>query len=222
MTHAEPDHPEKGETAKPSFWESLKQVDIFSVFLMLFETVFVLWLMIDKKHLSAFVARKLCHAGSGCIMMLINAEHLVCRLFIYSVVGVSLVMNSGLLPAFNCWFGAPRDVGITIYLCLVFVWVFLGQNLRIMAPMFLADPAGSVVGKWLSLHFPDQNYKWFAEKTIGGSSAVFLVTLVCLYRPRKPLPRIGVAALAALGEAVGGAYDNLVIGLIVIAFSEVV
>lgn len=190
--------------------------------LMGFEAVFVLWLMTDKTHLTSFAARKLCHAGSGCIMMLLNCELQIARIFIYIVAVSSLVMNWELCPKLlpNFWFGAPRDIGITLYLLLVASWVYSGLPLQILAPVFLADPAGAVVGKWMTAKFPKENRPWIGSKTVAGSLAVFLTTFISLYRPIETVPRLGVAVLAMLGEAIGGAFDNLVVAMVVIAFSD--
>ncbi len=192
--------------------------------LMGFEAFFVLWLMTDKTHLTPFAARKLCHAGSGCIMMLLDCNLQIARIFIYAVAVSSLVMNWELCPKLlpNFWFGSPRDIGITLYLVLVATWVFNGLPLRILAPVFLADPAGAVVGKWMKNKFPKENRAWIGSKTVAGSIAVFITTFASLYRPTETLPRLAVAALAMLGEAIGGAFDNLVIALVVIAFSGAV
>ena len=199
-------------------------LDTQSVALMSFETVFGAWLMFGKRRVSPFVARKMCHAVSGLVMMLVNTDCQLCRGFVYLAASVSLVMNWGIFPRLlpNFWFGTARDVGITIYLLLVIVWVQLGHSLRILAPVFLADPAGAIVGKWLTAHFPKDNPKWIGSKTVGGSFAVFLVTFLTLLRPEGVLERVAVAAVAMLGEAVGGAYDNLVIAMVVIAASGVV
>jgi dolichol kinase len=191
---------------------------------MVFEGIFVIWLMTDKKNLTPFAARKLCHAGSGCVMMLLNCQALASRLFIYCVAISSLIMNWELMPSVlpNFWFGVPRDKGITLYLILVATWVYLGLSLRILAPVFLADPAGAVVGKWMSSHFPKDNKKWIGDKTVIGSLAVFIATFISLYRPLEPLNRLAVSALAMLAEAIGGSFDNLMIALVVIAFSCVI
>jgi dolichol kinase len=191
--------------------------DKTSLALMLLEGLLVPWLMLDRKHLSAFGARKLCHAGSGIIMMSLNCDNALCRFFIYLVALVSLTMNWELFPSLlpNFWFGVPRDKGITLYLILVSVWVFLGRPLAVLAPVFLADPAGAVVGKAMTLYLGrKKNPKWIGEKTVCGSAAVLVVTFLSLQRPD-----LRVALLATLGEAVGGAYDNLVIALVVILFS---
>lgn len=199
-------------------------LDNFSASLMLFEAIFIPWLMLDKRHLSAFAARKLCHAGSGLIMMMLNCNALLCRLFVYAVAVGSLTMNWELFPKLlpNFWFGAPRDKGITLYLLLVASWVYAGLPLRYLAPVFLADPAGAVVGKFMSQKFPKRNKKWIGDKTIAGSIAVFLATFISLHTPSQPIARCFVSVLAALGEAVGGSYDNLVIAIVVVAASGVV
>jgi dolichol kinase len=202
----------------------LDGMDERSVGLMIFEALFVPWLMLDKKHLSAFAARKMCHAGSGVVMMLLNCDVKLCRIFIYLVSIVSLCMNWEIAPSIlpNFWFGQPRDKGITLYLVLVSFWVYMQLPLRILAPVFLADPAGAVVGKWMTSVFPKDNKKWIGSKTVAGSMAVFIVTFVSLWQPVETIPRLAVAALAAVGEAIGGPYDNLVIALVVITFAGVV
>lgn len=200
----------------------VEDLDAWSAGLMSFEVVFFLWLMIDRKNLSPFVARKLCHTVSGIIMMALNCDALLSRLFVYAVAIMSLLMTweVPLLPAI--WFGAPRDIGITIYLTLVMLWVYLRLPLTVLSPVFLADPAGAVVGKWASrtLGF---NPRWIGEKTICGSTAVFIVTFLSL-TPLVPLTlsgRVLVALLATIGEAIGGAYDNIVIAAVVIVSSGV-
>ena len=121
----------------------VEDLDAWSAGLMSFEVVFFLWLMIDRKNLSPFVARKLCHTVSGIIMMALNCDALLSRLFVYAVAIMSLLMTweVPLLPAI--WFGAPRDIGITIYLTLVMLWVYLRLPLTVLSPVFLADPAGA-------------------------------------------------------------------------------
>ena len=59
--------------------ELLEGLDAKSAGLMLFEIVFIVYLMIDKKNLTPFVARKLCHSVSGCMMMLLNCNALASR-----------------------------------------------------------------------------------------------------------------------------------------------
>ena len=156
-------------------------------------------------------------------MMLLDCSIPLCRFFIYSVAVVSLVINWEVFPQVlpNFWFGRPRDIGITVYLLLVSGWVAGGLSLRILAPVFLADPAGAVVGRWASEKFGKRNPRWLGEKTVAGSVAVFVLTFLSLYSPAALPSRLAVAALATVGEAVGGAFDNLTIAMIVIVSSLV-
>ena len=196
----------------------LEGLDTRSILLMGFEAIFVPWLMFDRKNLSPFAARKLCHAGSGMVMMLLNCNVAICRVFIYIVSAVSLCMNWELCPVPNFWFATRRDKGVTLYLILVSTWVYLGLSLRVLAPVFLADPAGAVIGKLMTNLFPKDNRQWIGSKTIAGSLAVFIVTFATLFQPIETIPRLAVSLLATLGEAIGGPYDNLVIALVVITF----
>lgn len=95
--------------------------------------------------LSDFYARKLCHAGCGLGMMLLDSKRLDCRLFVWAVAATSIAMtwNVSPLPPFR--FARAHDVGITVYLTLVSFWFFLQLPPTILAPMFFADPAGAVV-----------------------------------------------------------------------------
>jgi hypothetical protein len=119
--------------------------------------------------LSDFHARKLCHAGCGLGMMLLDSTRLDARLFVWSVAASSIAMTWNLSPLPPFRFARPRDVGITVYLILVSCWFYASLPPTILAPLFFADPAGAVVCFCLStIHpcdMPDQ---------IGRSSLRFL------------------------------------------------
>ena len=120
------------------------------------------------------------------------------------------------LPPFR--FARPKDVGITVYLLLVSAWFFMQLPSSVLAPLFFADPAGAVIGKTLSRNLgPRYNPAWFAQKTIGGSVAVFAFTYVSITYECLPMQRLALAVMATLAEAVGGDYDNLAIGVVVLA-----
>merc|ERR1712190_203215 len=106
--------------------------------------------------------------------------------------------------------------GITIYLLAVLAWFYLQYPVEVLMPMFFADPAGAIVGKFCSHYFKELNPRWHGTKTIAGSSAVFVVAIATLgYRcsiPAKML--IGLGCVFA--EAFGGTFDNLTLGLIVL------
>ena len=178
------------------------------------QTLLLLFLQFGDAVLpSTFAARKACHAGSGFLMLHLRSEELEARLFVYSVVAVSLGMTWKLLPS---WvppfrFGEDYDAGITIYLLIVGSWFLLEQPTMALAPLFFADPAGAVVGKWFSRR--GLNREWYQNKTIAGTAAVFAFAFISLDVPDL-LPRLAIAGVCAAGEALGGrTYDNAVIAV---------
>ena len=52
-----------------------------------------------------------------------------------------------------------------------------------LAPVFFADPAGAVVGKYCSHTCPEYNKKWHDKKTIAGSAAVLGFTYATIAFP---------------------------------------
>ena len=114
----------------------------------------VLWIVLLEyvlvRALSNFAARKLCHAGCGLGIMLLDSKSASARYFVWGVASSSIMMTWNLspLPAFR--FSRRGDVGITIYLLLVSAWFYAELSPLILAPVFFADPAGAVVGKWCS------------------------------------------------------------------------
>lgn len=161
---------------------------------------------------SKFLARKLCHAGSGLLMLQLDSHDPVARVFVYAVVLTSLALTWRLLPAIPILrFGDAYDAGITIYLLLVAWWFFARQPPRALAPLFFADPAGAVFGKMATAC--GVNAVWFANKTVVGTLAVFAVAFFSLGVP-APIARAAVAAACAAAEAFGGrTFDNAVIAV---------
>ncbi|KAF4672585.1 hypothetical protein FOL47_000336 [Perkinsus chesapeaki] len=187
------------------------------VLLMALEGLFLLILQFDEQHISSFAARKLCHAGTGVLMLSLNTKYLINRLFAYGLVVSSLVMTWELIPGIPNWrFGIYGDIGITVYLVVVGIWYFLRLPIIVLAPVFFADPAGAVVGKWASRNFPRFNPQFVGSKTIMGSLAVLVVAFVTLHSPTGVLARSLVATTIALVEAFGGKYDNLNITAVVV------
>ena len=87
---------------------------------------------------------------------------------------------------------------------------------HILAPMFFADPAGAIVGKAASRLVPRINSRWWGEKTVCGSAAVYALTFATILYPCTLSQRAAIACAAALAEAVGGAYDNLALAAVVL------
>lgn len=81
------------------------------------QTVLLLFLQFGERALpSTFLARKVCHAGSGLLMLQLDSTDVVARVFVYGVVCGSLVLTWKLAPS---WipllrFGDEYDAGITV------------------------------------------------------------------------------------------------------------
>ena len=178
--------------------------------LMSFELAFLGMLQHGPRLLGPFLTRKLCHTVSGACMLFLNPSDLHSRVFVYLVSIVSLLMTWELY-LHKLWFGSSRDIGITIYLILVAVWFSLQLPTYVLAPVFFADPAGAVFGKLMTRF--KLNKRWFGDKTVAGTFAVFLVAFWTL-AVRELAPRVALAALTALVEAIGGRYDNLFIAIV--------
>mmetsp|Transcript_20979 Transcript_20979/g.30814 ORF Transcript_20979/g.30814 Transcript_20979/m.30814 type:complete len:203 (+) Transcript_20979:185-793(+) len=162
---------------------------------------------------SNFLARKLCHAGSGLLMLYLDAKEVIARVFVYSVIIISLGITWKLFPTWvpSFRFGEDYDSGITIYLIIVCAWFFFQQPPIALAPLFFADPAGAVVGKFFTRQ--GMNKLWWANKTVAGSAAVFVFAFLSLSVDDIP-DRLGIAAVCALAEAFGGkTYDNAFIAV---------
>merc|ERR1712112_23389 len=68
---------------------------------------------------STFLARKMCHAFSGVMMLHLDMEDWLARYFVYSVVASTLVMVWQVGVNFNFRFSTTRDVGVSVYLGIV-------------------------------------------------------------------------------------------------------
>ncbi|KAJ1463184.1 hypothetical protein M885DRAFT_556897 [Pelagophyceae sp. CCMP2097] len=179
----------------------------------------LVWIVLLEKvlPLSNFAARKLCHAGCGLGMLLLDSETIEARIFVAILAASSIAMVWGVTPLPPFRFAQMGDVGVTVYLLLVSAWFAIQQPPLLLAPLFFADPAGAVIGKWASRTFPGRNLRWYNEKTVCGSAAVFAVTALSISFPCSNAERLVIAAAAAAAEAVGGAYDNLAIAAAVAA-----
>merc|ERR1712232_25108 len=116
------------------------------------------------------------------------------------------------LPTFR--FGEDYDAGITAYLLTVAACYYAQNPVRVLAPLFFADPAGAVFGKFFTRQGFNRN--WWQNKSVMGSFAVLVFAFLSL-STADPRRRALVAILCALAEAFGGkTYDNLAIAAVVI------
>ena len=164
--------------------------------------------------LSNFGARKLCHSFSGFMMLHLNPGDTLARYFVYSVALSSLVMVWEIGINFRFRYAKVRDVGISVYLIIVVIFFYNQIPLEIIKPVFFADPLGALVGRYLTEH-GYTNPRWIGEKTVGGTSAVFLSTMATLGFGSWG-EKLGLALVVAIAEGVSKDFDNLFIAGIVI------
>merc|ERR1719499_940373 len=192
----------------------------FSIIVM--ECALLAFLEKSEKCITNFQARKMCHAGTGLMLLQFDSRKPQARLLVYLIGIFSLAMTWELIPGIRPFrFGKSRDIGMTVYLVVAMLWFWLELPIVVLAPMFFADPAGAIVGKWLS-GLKDKgvlNPVWWrgggTTKTIGGSAAVLAFTVLTFAPPATLPQRLLVGVLAVLAEALGGPFDNLLLVLCV-------
>lgn len=190
-----------------------------------FECCLLAFLEKSTKTLSNFHARKICHAGTGLMLLQLDSRDETVRYFVYAIAVVSLALTWEIHPKLKPFrFGKSRDIGMTVYLLTAVAWFALQLPIHVLAPMFFADPMGAVVGKYLS-SMKDKgivNPVWWnrggVTKTVGGSAAVLTFTVITFAGPASLWQRLLVGVVAMLAEAIGGAYDNLLLVIVVVGF----
>lgn len=199
-------------------------VDVHGLLLLLvLECALLAFLEKSKGLLSDFQARKLCHAGTGLFLLQLDSRIQLFRYFVYSVGCGAMALTWEVHPRLKPFrFGKARDIGMTAYMCVAMVWFWLELPVHVLAPMFFADPMGAVVGKYMSSMKGRGiiNPVWWSRggvtKTLGGSGAVFLFTVLTFASPATLPQRMAVGLLAVFAEAIGGAYDNLLLVILVV------
>lgn len=164
--------------------------------------------------ISQFLARKICHAFSGVMMLHLDMEDWMARYFVYSVVASTLVMVWQVGVNFNFRFSTTRDIGVSVYLGIVTCFFYTQTPLEIINPVFLSDPLGAIVGKSLN-QLNIYNPKWIKDKTLGGSLAVFGATLLTLSYGSWYY-RLLVSFIVTIVEGITLQFDNLFITLTVV------
>ncbi|CAK9037814.1 unnamed protein product [Durusdinium trenchii] len=190
-----------------------------------FECCLLAFLEKSTQTLSNFQARKICHAGTGLMLLQLDSREEFVRYFVYVIAVVSLAMTWEIHPKLKPFrFGKSRDIGMTVYMIVAVIWFALELPIHVLAPMFFADPMGAVVGKYLS-SMKDKgivNPVWWnrggVTKTLGGSAAVLAFTVITFAGPASLWQRLLVGVVAMLAEAIGGAYDNLLLVMVVVGF----
>ncbi|CAJ1417341.1 unnamed protein product [Effrenium voratum] len=116
-----------------------------------FESCLLAFLEKSPQCLSNFQARKICHAGTGLMLLQLDSREVLARYFVYAIGVISLAMIWEVHPKLHPFrFGKSRDIGMTVYLVVAMLWFSLQLPIHVLGPMFFADPMGAVVGKYLS------------------------------------------------------------------------
>ena len=193
-------------------------MEITTIHWILFELV--LLAICEFAPMSPFLARKLCHIGSGVMMLQLDPTDYLARWFVYSVAFSSLMMVWEMGIPFQFRYSKSRDIGISIYLVIVVTFFYLQLPLHIIQPVFYADPMGAIVGKGLTnLNF--YNPVWIGNKTVCGSIAVLMASFLSLtYGTMQE--KVLISLLAALVEGISLEYDNLMIAAVVIVGYNIV
>ncbi|PHJ16006.1 phosphatidate cytidylyltransferase [Cystoisospora suis] len=162
-----------------------------------------------KNKLSDFAARKLTHLSMGTLLLFMEPNgHPYLKIFVVAV-AAGAVLSCVFKPL---RFAQKYDKGIILFNVLVAVWALLDLPFAPLAPMFYADPCAAIVGTTV------ESRKWYKNKTIAGSAAVFVVTLLTAFTVDYAWHRLAIAALCTLLEALGGDYDNLLMSIPVIGY----
>ncbi|KAL8447757.1 hypothetical protein Emag_004218 [Eimeria magna] len=166
-----------------------------------------------NRRLSPFAARKLTHLSMGALILALmlppsRRQSVLLQLIVGFVAGAAILLC--FVRPFR--FGAYRDKGIIIFNLLVLFFLFFDLDFGYLAPAFLADPMGAIVGKAI------RSPKWIGEKTVCGSLAVFVMCFLSAFRVEGFLARLLLAGGCTFLEAVGGDADNLLMNLPVFAY----
>lgn len=187
------------------------------------ESALLSFLQKSSECLSNFQARKLCHAGTGLIILQLDSRDPQERLFVYIFGLGALALTWELVPKMKPFRWARKhDVGMTVYCLVAMLWFWLQLPILVLAPMFFADPAGAIVGRYLSglkdkgIYNPIWWQRGGTTKTVGGSAAVLVLTMVSFAGPATFLQRLVVGAVAVIAEALGGDFDNLLLVIVIV------
>ena len=121
------------------------------------------------------------------------------------------------------------DGGILQYTLMVCAVSFLEMPFIILAPAFFADPMAMIVGsnvaspKLRTLPVIGKRFEGvFENKSTVGTLTAFIVSAVVLSPSMEVMPRLVISLAVAVAEALGGKYDNLLIGTVCIVAHQVV
>ncbi len=158
-----------------------------------------------------FIGRKFVHILCGLNLMnyQFNYNQNI-ELFLLLFLFIFFIFNK----PFNFNHLTKFDFGIPLYVLIIIISYLQQIPLKYMAPFFLADPIGAIIGK--NINSPI----WHGKKTIAGTLGVITVSYICfsLFEKKKinNFKRILWSILIGIVEGIGGEIDNLLIGLTLI------
>ncbi|KAL8270984.1 hypothetical protein Esti_005082 [Eimeria stiedai] len=174
---------------------ALLETDWFAVFTVCLICGLLFVFEYDRR-ISPFAARKLTHLSMGTLILALmlpssSRQSLLLQLVVGAVAGASILLC--FVRPFR--FGAYRDKGIIIFNLLVLLFLLFDLDFGFLAPAFLADPMGAIVGKAI------KSPKWVGQKTVCGSFAVFVVCFFSAFRVEGLVTRLVLAGGCAFLEA---------------------
>ena len=155
-----------------------------------------------------WISRKMVHIGIGYILTNIIIDT---RLKMIVII-ISVLLNYLLFKYKLLRFADKLDKGILSYCYIILFCLVFNVPLLNIKPLFYADPFGAIIGKTIPF------VGWCNQKTISGSSAVFIVSVLTLY---GNIYNVLISAFTlTIIEGISGKWDNTVIGIfLIIRFS---
>jgi dolichol kinase len=161
-----------------------------------------------------FIARKFVHICIGLVLMNYYKFNYCDKNKIEFYLLLVLLIISILTKPFNFCHLNKIDFGIPFYVLIIIILYLQQIPLKNIAPFFLADPMGAIIGK--NIYSPIL----YGKKTIAGTLTVITVSYICfsLFNQKEinNFKRILWSILIGIVEGIGGEIDNLLIGLTLI------
>jgi len=153
-----------------------QSVNQWAPFAVISAYLLLLDLLLPPSLVSDFAARKLCHAGCGFGIMLLDSRSELDKWFVWGVSAVSIGMTWDVvkgLPQFR--FSRERDVGITIYLMAGKSAAVHGSSGALALSSAAVPPERQVVAYSAPLHFQIFSLATFPARLTSPPSSVVMV-----------------------------------------------
>merc|ERR1712216_455732 len=173
------------------------------------------------------MSRKFVHIGVGICLLTLSPPLFVCApAGVLTVLGMIFMDNMKIKARFQ---RHSMDGGILQYTLMVCAVSFLNMPFIILAPAFFADPMAMIIGsnvvspKLRTLPVIGKKFAdVFENKSVVGTLTAFTVSAAVLSPSMAVVPRLVISSAVAVVEALGGKYDNLMIGTVCIVAHQIV